>query len=866
ISVLSEEMSQLQNGISDRDGKISVLSEEMSQLQNGISDRDGKISVLSEEMSQLQNGISDRDGKISVLSAQLEHSNKQVAASSNEIMEMHKSIVWQMLMWYHYQVVERILPNGSHRRRRYDRLLNRCRSMISEGGIFSSAAKKSSSEEIPFAKQGPLVLMLDANIHNHFNPNVPLHLNEDLSARFTFPVNNLSEIRILTGTYERLNSDMIFSIMEEGNKRSPLRTSMVRGKDILNNDYTPFSFKPIKDSSGKTFIFNLRSKGEPAAAVWYNSETNLQDVQIFKSGNKISGLIGFQAFASSNIAYPYNYHLWILKNEPNEAELEHIKRSCHSLEYRPKISVVVPVWNTDERWLRFAIESVLNQIYDNWELCIANGGSTKQHVKGILDEFANRDSRIKVRHLKDNKGIAGNSNEALSMATGEFVGFLDHDDELATIAIFEIVKLLNHNNMLDFIYTDEDKIDENGNRNLPFFKPDWSPDIFLSNNYVCHFSVIRKSLLDKVGGFNEGYDGSQDYDLFLRVTEQTSKERIAHIPSICYHWRTASDSVASSREAKPYAYIAGEKALRDTMARRKIEIDGLFSGLVPKSYRIKYKIIDNPKVSIIIPTKDKVDVLKTCIDSIINKTLYDNYEIFIVDNGSKEDRTLTYYDKLRENPKINILYFNKPFNFSAINNYAVSKVNSEYILLLNSDIEVITPEWVNSMLELAQRSDVGAVGARLLYPNNTIQHAGVILVGGVAGHAHKHLPASEWGYFGRAQLIQNFSAVTAACLLTKKSIYNKVGGLNERNLAIAFNDVDYCLKLRQKGYLVIYTPYATLYHHESLFRGHEDTPEKQIRFAKEIKYMRDKWAEILDNDPYYNRNLTRDKEDFSIRI
>jgi len=566
------------------------------------------------------------------------------------------------------------------------------------------------------------------------------------------------------------------------------------------------------------------------------------------------------------------YKIWILKNEPKKEKLEEYKKESFSFKYRPKISIIIPVWNTDKKWLRKCMESVLNQVYDNWELCIADGGSTKPYVKGILKRYAKKDSRIKVKFLKENKGIAGNSNEALSLATGEFIGFLDHDDELAPFALYEVVKLLNEKPHLDFIYSDEDKIDEKGKRKDPFFKPDWSPDMFLSQNYLCHLSIIRKELVGKVGGFREGYDGSQDYDLFLRVTELIDEKKIAHIPKILYHWRSVLGSAAKMVSAKPYAFMAAKKALKDALSRREIEAE-ILDGLLLSSYRVRYKIIEDPKVSIIIPTKDKVSTLKICIDSILKKTNYKNYEIFIIDNQSKEEKTLKYYHRIKNNSKIKIVKYNKPFNFSEINNFAVSKVDTEYILFLNNDTEVISEEWLEAMLEHAQRKQVGAVGAKLLYPDNTIQHAGVILgitgtpgQKGVAGHSHKYVSDTEYGYFLRPHLTQDLSAVTAACMMMRKQVFKEVGGFNV-NLAVAFNDVDLCLKIREKGYLIVYTPYAKLYHHESLSRGYEDTPEKQARFLKEIEYVRKKWGHVIDKgDPYYNPNLTLEKEDFSIKI
>jgi glycosyltransferase involved in cell wall biosynthesis len=561
------------------------------------------------------------------------------------------------------------------------------------------------------------------------------------------------------------------------------------------------------------------------------------------------------------------YKIYILKSEPKKEELDNMKGKCKKLRYRPKISIIMPVWNIEEKWLRMAIESTLTQVYDNWELYIADGDSTKPHVEKVLKEYAKKDSRIKVNFLDENKGIAGNSNEALLLATGDFIGFLDHDDKLAPFALYEVVKLLNDKPELDFIYSDEDKIDEKGRRKDPFFKPDWSPDMFLSCSYLCHLSVIRKSLVDKVGGFEEGYDGSQDYDLFLRVLELVDEKNIAHIPKILYHWRTISTSTASSVEAKPYAYISAKKALQYAMRRRSIEIEDVVDGLWTGSYRIKYKIKEEPKVSVIIPTKDKIDVLKRCIDSILKKTTYQDYEIVIVDNNSHERRTFEYYETFKDNLKIKLLYYKKPFNLSAISNYAVSKVDTDCILLLSNEIEVISGEWLKSMLEYAQRKEVGAVGAKLLFSNGKIQHCGIIIGLGfhrVAANPYYQYPDHN-GYSGTVNEIRNYSAVTTACMMLRKEVFEEVGGFDE-SLSIAFRDVDLCMKIREKGYLIVYTPYAKLYHHGSLSRGYEDNPEDQASFLKEVEYVREKWGHVIDKgDPYYNPNLTLQKGDFSIR-
>jgi len=591
-----------------------------------------------------------------------------------------------------------------------------------------------------------------------------------------------------------------------------------------------------------------------------------------RAGGKILVNEGFQTFHYSFDRFVHKdkklngYQLWIEKNEPRREDVGRIKKEVQNFSYLPKISIISPIWNTDEKWLRLAIESVINQIYDNWELCIVDGGSTRPHIKKVLNEYAGKDSRIKVKFLEENKGIAGNSNEALALATGDFVGFLDHDDELAPFSLYEVVKLLNQHQNLHFIYSDEDKMNEKGVRKDAFFKPDWSPDMFLSHNYLCHFSVIRRSLVDAVGRFRNGYDGSQDYDLFLRVTEKISDKEISHIPKILYHWRMIEGSAAYQSSAKPYAFISAKKALKDALIRRGI-LGEVSDGLFPSSYRIRYTIQNYPKISIIIPTKDKVEILQKCVLSILEKTSYQNYEIVITDNQSVEQKTFDYYENLKNNTKVRLLTYDKPFNFSAINNYAVSQVESPYVLLLNNDTEVISEEWLTAMLEHAQRKDVGAVGAKLLYPGNTIQHAGIIvgIIGNppVGGHLHRYLPDYHPGYFGRASHIQNVSAITAACMMMRKEVFEEVGGFDE-NLAVAFNDVDLCLKIREKAYLIIYTPYAKLFHHESLSRGYEDSPEKQKRFVQEVHYLRTRWGDVIDRgDPYYNENLTKKKEDFS---
>ncbi|MCJ7546567.1 MAG: glycosyltransferase, partial [Deltaproteobacteria bacterium] len=545
------------------------------------------------------------------------------------------------------------------------------------------------------------------------------------------------------------------------------------------------------------------------------------------------------------------YHLWIEKNEPKEKELE--RQRNHKLKYEPVISVIIPTFNTPKRFLLDAITSVLCQTYSRWELCIADGGSQKQYVKETLKTFSEKDNRIKVKFLPKNKGIAENSNEALSLATGDLITFLDHDDTLAPFSFFEIIRAINLNPDADFIYSDEDKISRTGKRLDPHFKPDWSPALLRSHNYITHLAVIRKKVIDEVGSFRVGYDGSQDYDLFLRVAEITAK--IAHVPKVLYHWRMTSRSAASTNNAKPFAYVAEKKAIKDSLKRRKVEAE-VDDGITIDFYRVQHKLAGNPTVSIIIATRDSVGALRRCVQSVLDKTQYDNYRILIVDNQSREPQTSRYYEEIVSHPKVGIAKIDGLFNRARINNYAVSLVDSEYIIFLDDVTEIISQKWLTAMLEHAQRKDIGIVGALLYYPNNTIHHAGIIIgIGGTVGYSFRRFPRHAYGYMNRARIVQNLSAVTGACLATKREVFKEVGGFDER-YRHAFSDVDFCLKIRGRGYLIVYTPYAELYHHGSLGRDHERAPERQAEFKKEIEYFQRKWQAVLaKGDPYYNPNL-----------
>ena len=449
------------------------------------------------------------------------------------------------------------------------------------------------------------------------------------------------------------------------------------------------------------------------------------------------------------------------------------------------------------------------------------------------------------------------------MATGEWIALLDHDDLLPEHTLYEVAKAINENPTARLIYSDEDKIDSKGRRLDPYFKPDWNPDLFHSQNFICHLGVYSKPIIDEIGGFREEFEGSQDYDLALRFIEQITPDTIHHIPRVLYHWRIHPQSTSAGTEAKPYAVVAGEKALNEHFVRVGSTAVAEWAGF---GYRTRYQIPEKaPLVSIIIPTHNGVHFLRQCIASLLEKTDYSNYEILVIANRTDAPDALQYLEEVGQMSKIRVLRDNRPFNYSALNNSAVLEANGEILCFLNDDIEVISPEWLTEMVSHAIRPEIGAVGALLYYPDNTVQHAGVILgVGGVAGHAFKKFPHHHGGYMSRMQLIQNYSAVTAACLVVQKSVFEKIGGFDEVNLTVAFNDIDFCLKIAKEGYRNLWTPYAAHYHHESATRGYEDNQEKVIRFNKEIGIMRGNWGELLDNDPCYNPNLTMENEDFGL--
>jgi GT2 family glycosyltransferase len=526
--------------------------------------------------------------------------------------------------------------------------------------------------------------------------------------------------------------------------------------------------------------------------------------------------------------------------------------------YRPLVSVAVPVFDPEREWLEWGLDSVLSQVYPAWELCICGDGSTEERAREVLSRYERLDERISVKYLEGKRSISGSLDEALSVARGEFVGLLDGGDELAPDALFEVVKLLQEHPEADLVYSDEDEIDEKGNRSNPYFKPDWSPDLLLSTNYVSHLSVYRRSLLREIGGFREGFDGCQDYDLLLRATERT--DEIHHVPKVLYHRRVAAGRAAPSFADRSRIRDRTRLALSETLERRGL--DGyVANGQLPERFRVRPKIKEEPKVSIIVPTRDNVAFLRRCVESVERLTAYRNYELLIVDNDSSDHTTVEYLASIPHR----VIPFREVFNYSRINNFAVSQAEGEYVLLLNDDTEIISFGWLEAMLEPAQRPEVGAVGAKLLYPDGRIQHAGVVLgVGnpwgpGVAMHSHQFYSSDSPGYAGAVMTTANYSAVTAACMLLRRSLFEELGGFDEENLPIQFNDVDLCLRIREQGYYVVYTPHAELYHHESVSRRHWSGD------LAENLYMRARWGEVMDKDPYYNPNFSRGYGDFNLR-
>lgn len=589
------------------------------------------------------------------------------------------------------------------------------------------------------------------------------------------------------------------------------------------------------------------------------TKTYTIDIEELRKQNKPKGFLS-RLFGKESVAEG-GYEAWLARHKVDKRTLRRQKHSAFA--QKPLISIVIPLYCTSLPYLKELLESVRRQSYENWQLCLADG-SPDDKAKEFIEKHYGREKRIVYRKLEENGGISANTNEAVALAAGEYLMLCDHDDTLEPDALYEIVKAINDTSA-DVLYTDEDKVSMDGRHYFdPNFKPDFNLFRLRENNYICHIFVVKKSLTDETGLLRSEFDGAQDFDFILRCCEKAQK--IMHIPKVLYHWRCHMDSTAADPSSKAYAYEAGRKAVREHYQRLGIDAKVEMTER-PGWYRSHVKVQGNPLISVIIPNKDHTDDLELCLFSMTRKSTYRNYEILIVENNSEKEETFEYYRKLPDRyPKARVLTWEKEFNYSAINNFAAKEAKGEYLLFLNNDVEILTPDWMEEMLQNCQQENVAAVGAKLYYPDDTIQHAGVVLgLGGIAGHIMCRASKEDPGYFGRMISVQEISAVTAACMMVKKSDFDAVGGLDE-TFQVAFNDIDLCMKFRAAGKKIIFTPYAELYHYESKSRGLEDTPEKQFRFDKEVKRFQEKWAQQLEmGDPYYSPNLSVTEGDCSLR-
>ncbi len=639
--------------------------------------------------------------------------------------------------------------------------------------------------------------------------------------------------------YER-GKDYYLIIQCEGQK------ARVKYNEELMKKRTSVAYKRVLQLKG---MMNLETLQE---AVDFGKEHGIKAL-LLKVKHKVQGLEN-----------EYDYGEWHELTKISNEELEAQKTTHFAVE--PKFSIVIPAYKTPEYYLKEMLESIRSQTYTNWEVCVADGSPRGEGVERVLKRFAQEDTRFKYVILGENKGISGNTNAAMEMASGDYIVLADHDDTLTPDALFCCVKAMNESGPYDILYSDEDKLDMDGQALFdPHFKPDFNEDLLTSVNYICHLFVVDRDLVREVGGFRQEFDGAQDYDFIFRCTEKTTK--IFHIPRVLYHWRCHMNSTSSNPESKTYAFEAGARAIKAHFERLGIGVESVEKGIDYGIYHTRFALETTPLVSVIIPNKDHQKDLETCLTSLLDKGTYKNLEVIVVENNSTDPETFRYYEELQKRrSQVKVVTWEKEFNFSAINNFGVTFARGEYLLFLNNDVEVIEPEVIREMLGYAVREDVGVVGARLLYEDGTIQHAGVVIgFGGIAGHTFIGLHQAESSYFHRAMCAQDYSAVTAACMMSKKSLFAQVGGFREE-LAVAFNDIDYCLKIRSLGKKVVYNPYALLYHYESKSRGLEDTPQKVERFNREVARFIGYWPEIvIQGDPYYNPNLTLRKSNFALR-
>ncbi len=630
----------------------------------------------------------------------------------------------------------------------------------------------------------------------------------------------------------------------------------VHGNAILMKMENPYT--------SKTFRFALnRPTWMSKGAASLNPSTLREETRKAKTQLKARGVKGFWDYAVTDRLFPFReYETWLNQHRATREDLARQRESTFS--YAPLISIVIPLYNTPEQYLKALIDSIRRQTYPNFEICLADGSTESGPSEFIQNQYPG-DTRIRLQRLEKNEGISENTNAAIGMAKGDFLVFADHDDFLEPDALYEMIRLLNEDPSLDLIYTDEDLTDEEGKHfHSPRFKPEFNPDLLRSINYICHLLMVRSSLAKETGLFRKECDGAQDYDFLLRCIEKT--DRIGHVPRILYHWRAHGESTAGNQGSKQYAIDAGMHALTEHYARLGYDAEVSYSGIFIL-YQMRLALKSEPLVTIVIPNKDHTDILDTCVRSIYEKTDYTNYEILVVENNSRKEETFSYYKRMQKaHENFRVVTYKGDFNYSAVNNFGVQNANGDYLLFLNNDTKVISPYWIREMLGFCQRDNTAAVGAKLYYADDTVQHCGVVVgIGNFAGHVHPFSSRQESGYLGRLKAVQDISAVTAACVLVKKSVFEEVSGFDE-TFAVSLNDVDLCLRIREKGYLIVEDPNVELYHYESKTRGYEDTPEKQERFKKEILQFRERWKDLLEaGDPYYSPNLSLCNGDFTLR-
>lgn len=748
--------------------------------------------------------IESMQNKVDLLSEDLKRKDEDIVQLSSTLSGIQNSTTWLMVTKFH-TFVKRLMPLGTRRRHFYDMGIISLRILVHEGpGSLWIRGKKKLAGKYPLKSVNTIRPIIRVPVEM-CDGNILLALDIPLAGQFFSPVNRLNAIEVLTETYERRNAHLQLSIREDSLEGPIIREVMLKGSRIVSNGYSRWEFKPISDSKGKTYYFQIVSTGSPSAAVWYNSTVPHERLQLFRDEKRIDGRIGFQCFTKEVIRDPYE--LWILQNEPSEVQLEQMREECANFSCRPKISIVMPVWNTDEIWLRRAIESVIEQVYGNWELCIADGASEKSHVRSVLEEYAHRDPRIKVKFLEENRGISGNSNEALSLATGEYIGLLDHDDEIAASALYEIVKALNLNPDLKLLYSDEDKLDPCGKRINPFFKPDWSPITFLSCNYLIHFAVIESSVVRSVGGFRSDYDGSQDYDLFLRVTELLKEQEICHIPHILYHWRMIQTSAAYSDTAKPYAYEAARSAIADAMKRRGIAVDGVEFGSCRGNYRLRYNA-DKVAFSIFILVNDPQRAGK-CIDNIRQYTSGREYDIIALCPDDQTCRTLK--GCLSQGARDVVRCVNRrSASIASMLKDQHNPIRSTVIILMGDHVIVNRSDWYLSLIEHASCSGVGIVGGKSVNRFGGIVYAGfdqwTTAGNGKWPTIHDYYSSFRFNP-NMLNIVRSCKYPSPDCVALSKDLFLSLGELPEETPY--YEVIRYlCEKAVEKGDVNVYTPYS----------------------------------------------------------